>query len=231
MLGERERAAIARLWQRKLDQDERGLPQSERHRNLEPPSAEFLCALAAGIAAKRMVEIGGSSGISTIALAAAARQVGGRLTSIEIEPKRQQESRELLSSLALEQFVDYICGDAGAVLPGLSELDLAFIDCEKEDYMRFFDMLHVASGGFVVADNILSHSLTAYVQHVRKRANVESVTLPIGKGLELTRFGGSPCIRHSALENTRGTLTSRAAEGECPGSSNWKMSWANAASG
>jgi len=190
MLGERERAAIARLWQRKLDQDQRGLPQSERHRNLEPPSAEFLCALAAGIAAKRMVEIGGSSGISTIALAAAARQVGGRLTSMEIEPKRQQESRELLSSLALEQFVDYIFGDAGAVLPGLGEVDLAFIDCEKEDYMRFFDMLQVAPGGFVVADNILSHSLTEYVEHVRKRANVESVTLPIGKGLELTRFGG-----------------------------------------
>jgi predicted O-methyltransferase YrrM len=190
MLGERERAAIARLWQRKLDQDQRGLPQSERHRNLEPPSAEFLCALAAGIAAKRMVEIGGSSGISTIALAAAARQVGGRLTSMEIEPKRQQQSRELLSSLALERFVDYICGDAGAVLPGLGEVDLAFIDCEKEDYMRFFDMLQVAPGGFVVADNILSHSLTEYVEHVRKRANVESVTLPIGKGLELTRFGG-----------------------------------------
>lgn len=190
ILGKRERAAIACLWQRKLDQDERGLPQSERHRNLEPPSAEFLCALAAGIAAKRMIEIGGSSGISTIALAAAARQVGGRLTSIEIEPKRQQESRELLSSLALEQFVDYICGDAGAVLPGLSEVDLAFIDCEKEDYVRFFDMLHVAPGGFVVADNIISHSLTEYVKHVRQLTNIESVTLPIGKGLELTRFGG-----------------------------------------
>lgn len=190
ILGKRERAAIACLWQRKLDQDERGLPQSERHRNLEPPSAEFLCALAAGIAAKRMIEIGGSSGISTIALAAAARQVGGRLTSIEIEPKRQQESRELLSSLALEQFVDYICGDAGAVLPGLSEVDLAFIDCEKEDYVRFFDMLHVAPGGFVVADNIISHSLTEYVKHVRQLTNVESLTLPIGKGLELTRFGG-----------------------------------------
>lgn len=190
ILGKRERAAIACLWQRKLDQDERGLPQSERHRNLEPPSAEFLCALAAGIAAKRMIEIGGSSGISTIALAAAARQVGGRLTSIEIEPKRQQESRELLSSLVLEQFVDYICGDAGAVLPGLSEVDLAFIDCEKEDYVHFFDMLHVAPGGFVVADNIISHSLTEYVKHVRQLTNVESLTLPIGKGLELTRFGG-----------------------------------------
>lgn len=188
MLGERERAAMARLWQRKLEQDARGLPQAERHRNLEPPSAEFLCALAAGVGAKRMVEIGGSSGISTIALAVAARDVGGRLTSIEIEPKRQQESRELLRSLALEKLVDYVCSDAGGVLPRLGEVDLALIDCKKEDYVRFFDMLRVAPGGFVVADNIISHSLASYVNHVRKRPAVESMTLPIGKGLEVTRF-------------------------------------------
>ncbi len=188
MLGEHERAAMARLWQRKLEQDARGLPQAERHRNLEPPSAEFLSALASGIGARRMVEIGGSSGISTIALAVAARDTGGRVTSIEIEPKRQQESRELLRGLALDNFVEYIRDDAAAVLPRLGELDLALIDCEKEDYIRFFDMLRVAPGGFVVADNIISHTLTEYVKHVRKRPNIESVTLPMGKGLELTRF-------------------------------------------
>ncbi len=188
MLGERERAAIARLWQRKLEQDARGLPQAERHRNLEPPSAEFLSALAGGIAARRILEIGGSSGISTIALAVAARDTGGRVTSIEIEPERQRESRELLHGLDLDNFVEYICDDAAAVLPRLGEVDLALIDCEKEDYIRFFDVLRVAPGGFVVADNIISHSLTEYVKHVRERPNVESLTLPIGKGLELTRF-------------------------------------------
>lgn len=188
MLGDHERAAIARLWQRKLEQDARGLPQAERHRNLEPPSAEFLSALASGIGARRILEIGGSSGISTIALAVAARDTGGRVTSIEIEPKRQLESRELLGSLALDDFVEYICGDAAAVLPRLGEVDLALIDCEKEDYIRFFDMLRIAPGGFVVTDNIISHSLTEYVKHVRKRPDAESVTLPIGKGLELTRF-------------------------------------------
>jgi predicted O-methyltransferase YrrM len=187
MLGERERSAIARLWQRKLEQDTQGLPQAERHRNLEPPSAEFLCALATGVGARRMVEIGGSSGISTIALAAAARDVGGSLISIEIEHRRQQESRETLRSLALDEFVESVCADAGTVLPRLGEVDFALIDCEKEDYLRFFDMLRVAAGGIVVADNIISHSLTSYVTHVRARAAVESITLPIGKGLEVTR--------------------------------------------
>jgi caffeoyl-CoA O-methyltransferase len=190
MLLDAERAAIARLWRRKLDQDGRGLPRSERHRNLEPSAAEFLHSLAAGVKARRMVEIGGSSGISTIALAAAARQVGGRLTSIEIEPSRQSESRETLRELGLEKFIDYIRDDAAAVLPSLAEVDLALIDCEKEDYVRFFDMLRVAPGGIVVADNILSHALKDYVTHVRNRPGVESITLGIGKGLELTRFVG-----------------------------------------
>jgi predicted O-methyltransferase YrrM len=163
------------------------MPQAERHRNLEPPSADFLWALAAGVSAKRMVEIGGSSGISTIALASAAKESGGRLTSIEIEATRQAESRETLRSLELDGFVDYVCDDASNVLPKLGELDLALIDCEKEDYIRFFDMLKIAPGGIVLADNILSHSLTDYVAHVRKRG-VESITLAIGKGLEVTRI-------------------------------------------
>jgi predicted O-methyltransferase YrrM len=171
-----------------LDQDERRLPVSDRHRNLEPSSAEFLYSLVNGLGAKQTLEIGGSSGISTIALAAAARDVNGRLTSIEIEPKRQAESRETLHTLGLDEFVDYICADAGLVLRRLENLDLAFIDCEKADYIRFFDMLPLSPNGYVVADNILSHEMKEYVAHVRRLPGVESITLPIGKGLELTRF-------------------------------------------
>jgi len=72
-----------------------------------------------------MVEIGGSSGISTIALAAAARETQGRLTSIEIEPSRQAESRETLTRLGLDKFVDYLCDDARNILPSLGEVDFA----------------------------------------------------------------------------------------------------------
>ena len=188
MLGERERLEIARLWERKLRQDEREIPQAERHRNLEPASAEFICTLAAGMGAKRMLEIGGSSGLSTIALAAAAREVPGKVISIEREPARQAEARATLSHLDLADYVEFILGDAGPVLESLGEFDFVLIDCEKEDYIRFFEMLRLPAGGVVVADNIISHSLAEYVAHVRSRPHVESMTLPIGKGLEVTRF-------------------------------------------
>ena len=188
MLSAADQSEIARLWARKLQQDANGLPQPLRHRNLEPPSAEFLCAMASGIGAKRMVEIGGSSGISTIALAAAARRTDGRLLSIELEPSRQAEARDTLTRLGLASFVDFVLADAAQVLPRQPAFDLALIDCEKEDYIRFFDMLPMREGGFIVADNIISHSLGDYVAHARSRPGIESITLPIGKGLEVTRL-------------------------------------------
>jgi predicted O-methyltransferase YrrM len=130
----------------------------ERHRNLEPPSAEFICALAGGCGARRLLEIGGSSGLSTIALAAAARQTGGRLVSIEIE-------RWSSSSSTARRTIT--CASSG---------------CFK-----------LSPGAVVVTDNVLSHDLREYVEAVRAYPGVESVTLPIGKGLEVSRFvDGSP---------------------------------------
>lgn len=188
MLLEKERAKIAKLWIRKIDQDARKLPKEQRHRNLEPDSAEFISALAAGIKAKKILEIGGSSGISTIALAAAARVTGGHLTSIEIEPTRQAESRETISELGLEKYVEFILGDATDFIPRVGRPEFVLIDCEKDDYIRFFDLLPLNSGLVVVADNILSHQLTDYVAHVRSKPTVESITLPIGNGLEVSRI-------------------------------------------
>jgi predicted O-methyltransferase YrrM len=194
VLNEREREAIARLWAEKLAQDARGLRQEERHRNLEPDSAEFVCALAAGLRAEALLEIGGSSGLSTIALAAAARQTGGRLVSIEIEPGRQAEARRTIGALGLLGRVEFVLADAATVLGRYHGLQFALIDCEKEDYVRFLGLLQLAPGAVVVADNILSHGLWDYVRHVRSLPGVESVTLPIGKGLEVSRFSGERSI-------------------------------------
>lgn len=195
MLNDREREAIAALWAEKLAQDARGLPQQDRHRNLEPASAEFICALAAGLRARALVEIGGSSGLSTIALAVAARQTAGRLVSIELEPGRQEKARRTVTALELSGRVEFVLADAATVLARYSGLDFVLIDCEKKDYIRFLDMLRLAPGAVVVADNILSHGLWDYVRNVRSRSGVESVTLPIGKGLEVSRFPGEAARR------------------------------------
>jgi predicted O-methyltransferase YrrM len=188
-----EREAIAAVWSEKLSQDARGLPKSERHRSLEPPSAEFICALAAGCRAQRLLEVGGSTGLSTIALAAAARHTGGRLVSIEIEAARQSLAQQRLADLGLAGYVDFVVADAGQILAQHEGLEFVLIDCEKDDYVRFLGLLRLAPGAVVVADNILSHDLREYVRAVRSCPGVESVTFAIGKGLEVSRFTmGSP---------------------------------------
>jgi predicted O-methyltransferase YrrM len=192
-----EREAMATLWSEKLAQDALGLPQWQRHRNLEPTSAEFVCALAAGTGAQRLLEIGGSTGLSTIALAAAARHTGGRLVSIEIEPKRQYLAVSRLADLGLSDRVDFVLADAGDVLAQYDALDFVLVDCEKDDYERFLAQLRLAAGAMVVADNILSHGLTSYVAAVRAYPGVESMTLPIGKGLEVSRFRDGARVRRS----------------------------------
>ncbi len=189
-MNTQQRAEIDRLWTRKQHQDAEGLPMAQRHRNLQPVSAEFLHSLVVGTGVKKLLEIGGSSGISTIALASAAQRTQGQLISLEIEPMRQAESKNTIAALHLDEFVDFRLGDAAAVLPTLTALEFVLIDCEKEDYIRFFDMLQMHPGCIVVADNILSHRLTKYVTHVRSLPGVESVTLPIGQGLEITRIAG-----------------------------------------
>jgi len=188
MINDTQRAEIDRLWKRKIAQDAEHLPIAHRHRNLAPISAEFLHALAVGMGAGTLVEVGGSSGISTIALASAAQQTQGKLISLEIEPTRQAESKQTIARLGLDAFVDFRLADAATILPQLSALDLVLIDCEKQDYVRFFDMLQMQPGGVVVADNILSHQLTDYVTHVRSNLGVESITLSIGQGLNISRF-------------------------------------------
>lgn len=183
-----QREEIDRLWQRKVSQDAQGLSIAERHRNLAPASAEFLYCLAAGLGCKKLLEIGGSSGISTIALASAAAANQGKLISLEIEPARQAEAKATIGRLKLSASVEFHLGDAARVLPSLDELDFALLDCEKEDYIRFFDMLRMREGGIVAADNVLSHNLRQYVSYVRSFPNMESITLPIGQGLEITRI-------------------------------------------
>ena len=75
---------------------ERGVPASERSRQVAPTTGRFLFALVAPQAGCEVLEIGGSRGYSTIWLAAAARILGGtrRRRSSTIPAKCEAWRRE-----------------------------------------------------------------------------------------------------------------------------------------
>jgi predicted O-methyltransferase YrrM len=97
-------------------------------------------------------------------------------------------ARQRLAELGLGDRVDFVLADAGAVLAQYEGLEFVLIDCEKDDYESFLALLRLVPGAVVVADNILSHGLWNYVKHVRTLPGVESITLAIGRGLEVSRF-------------------------------------------
>jgi predicted O-methyltransferase YrrM len=44
----------------------------------------------------------------------------------------------------------------------------------------------VRPGGLILADNVISHDLSAYQAMLRSRSDVETMTIPIGRGVEFT---------------------------------------------
>jgi len=83
---------------------------------LDVESGVFLYFLARARAAKRIVELGTSTGVSTIYLALAARESGGVVLTSELVPEKMAEARENLRAAGLSEYVQFLEGDARETL-------------------------------------------------------------------------------------------------------------------
>ena len=138
-----------------------------------------------------MLELGGSRGYSSIWLAAGARYLGGHVLSTENDPKKIAAWRENVADAGLEDWADLVEGDALETVAKIDDVfDVVLIDAEKDDYEALFQVARtkVEPGGLVVADNVLSHeeTLGAYSRARQDDPTLESVTVPLDRGLELT---------------------------------------------
>ena len=191
MLDDRVRAVLARLAAEDADERARGLPQELRARAVSPTTGQFLFALVAPQNACEVLEIGGSRGYSTIWLAAGARILGGRVISLEHDPVKCEAWCRNIDEAGLDEWADLVEGDAHETLAAIEDVfDVVFIDAEKEDYERYFELARpkLEPGGLVVADNVLSHeeTLGAYSRARQADPGLESVTVPLDRGLEVS---------------------------------------------
>jgi caffeoyl-CoA O-methyltransferase len=191
VLDERVRAVLQRLEEEDAAERAQGLPAAERSRQVARTTGQFLFALVAPQTDCEVLELGGSRGYSTIWLAAGVRYLGGRVLSIEQDPSKVDAWRQNLADAGLEDWVQLVEGDALERLPEIDDVfDLVFIDAEKDDYEALFQLARdkVEPGALVVADNILSHSdpLARYAAARQSDPQLESVTLPLDRGLELS---------------------------------------------
>lgn len=59
---------------------------------------------------------------------------------------------------------------------------------QPEQYIELFDLLKLKKGAIVVADNALDDATNDYIRHVRRQPGVESSTLPLSRGIEVTKI-------------------------------------------
>ena len=191
MLDDRVRAVLARLEAEDADERARGLPSEQRSRQVARTTGQFLFALVAPQTDCEVLEIGGSRGYSTIWLAAGLRYFAGRILSLEADPVKAEAWQANIAEAGLEDTAELLEGDALETLPKIDDVfDIVFIDAEKDDYERLFELAQpkVEPGGLFVADNVLSHeeTLGAYSRARQADPTLESVTVPLDRGLELS---------------------------------------------
>lgn len=185
------RALLDELAEFGRDTDARETERSRRMLNITPETGLFLAILVRAMRAARLLEIGSSNGYSTIWLAAAAREVGGHVTTIERAPDKIAMARANLERARLADLVTLREGDARAVLAALAgPFDLIFLDADRPSYPVYVDLLLplLRPGGLLVTDNAVSHAheLTDFFARVRSDRTLDTVTLPVGNGEELT---------------------------------------------
>ena len=160
-----------------------------------PDTAKLMHMLAVSAKAQVLVEIGASYGYSTVWLADAARATGGKLHSLELSPTKVEYARAQLRRAGLESYVEFHVGDARESLVALSgPFDFVLLDLWKDLYIPCFDLFHpkLAQGAFVVADNMLfpppsRPQAEQYRARVKAAGDLDSVLLPIGSGIELSK--------------------------------------------
>jgi predicted O-methyltransferase YrrM len=178
---------------RRTDEGQRaaGAAGERRYMSLHPDAAAFLYHLALALRAQRVVEVGTSAGYSTLWLARACAETGGRVTTFERDEAVLTLARDHFARAGVAHLVDLRPGDARALLAEVTgPVDLAFVDAEKSEYLAYGAALWplLRPGGSLVADNVLSHraETKAYLEAMLARDDASTLTLGIGRGLGWT---------------------------------------------
>jgi caffeoyl-CoA O-methyltransferase len=129
--------------------------------NVAPNQGKLLHILALSIGARAILEIGTLGGYSTIWLARAL-PAGGRLISLEANPKHAEIARANIARANLADIVEVRLGRALETLPqlaaeGLGPFDLVFIDADKLNTTAYFEwaLKLTRRGSLIIADNVV----------------------------------------------------------------------------
>ncbi|MFC0853227.1 O-methyltransferase [Halalkalibacter oceani] len=175
--------------------------------SVSPSTGKLLTLLVSITGAKHVLEIGALGGYSGICL---ARGFGkeGTLTSLELKESYAELAHENVTKAGYGGQVSYLTGPALQSLETLAEeekrFDFFFIDADKENYENYVEAcIRLAEpGALIVSDNVLAagsviddtvtpkrytECMKKFNHFVAEHPQLESVLIPIGDGLTLSR--------------------------------------------
>jgi predicted O-methyltransferase YrrM len=134
-----------------------GLPEIQ----VAPNQGKLLWLLARARGARRILELGTLGGYSAIWLARALPP-GGRLVTLELDPKHAEVARANLERAGLASLVDLRVGPALETLPklaaeGAGPFELVFVDADKAAMPQYCEwaLKLSAPGAVLVFDNVV----------------------------------------------------------------------------
>ncbi len=153
---------ISDLYDEFKQHDARQSDRLRRYRNIEAESAKLLGMLVRTQQSKRILEIGTSTGYSTLWLAEAAKAVGGTVQTLEINAFRSAQAQKYAEEFGLDKFIDFWVGDAADYLAqAIDPFDLILLDAERGSYVSYWEDLKrllQSSGSTLIVDNVISHA-------------------------------------------------------------------------
>jgi predicted O-methyltransferase YrrM len=159
-----------------------------------PETGRLINIVARRLEAPTMLELGTAYGYSGIWLGDAARASGGRLTTIELSEDKSRYAREMATRAGLADHIDHRVGDALALTEAMPHgIDFVLVDLWKDLYVPCLEAFYpkLNPGAIVVADNMLrpgGEEVQAYGRAVRAKPGMTSVLLPVGTGIEVSRY-------------------------------------------
>ena len=150
---------------------------------------------------KKILEIGTSTGYSTLWFADAMSK-NSKIITIEKNPKKVKLAKKNFRKAGVSNRIEIKEGIARDVLIQLSKFkksktqerfDFIFIDADKEEYPFYFDIClpMLKKDGIIAADNIIfprrfKKYIKKYLNHINGIQNIQSITIPIGNGQEIS---------------------------------------------
>ncbi len=150
---------------------------------------ELLHHIALSTNAKLIVEVGTSYGFSGLHWARALAVTGGKLHTIDRDPKKVESSKQTFARAGVAHLVTNHQGDGSEVLRKLdvSNVDIAFIDADKPAAAEHFEIIwpKVRRGGSVLIDNALTHKeqIGAVIAMLKQRSDARCIQVDVGNGL------------------------------------------------